>query len=43
MLKEVDGNTLSIRTRQQSGDLGAMELPVVLERLEGALRDRNDF
>ena len=24
--KEVDGNTLSIRTRQQSGDLGAMEL-----------------
>ncbi|PZO12299.1 MAG: threonine--tRNA ligase [Leptolyngbya foveolarum] len=41
--KEVEGTTLSIRTRQQSGDLGALELPVVLERLVGALRDRNDF
>ena len=41
--KEVEGQTLSIRTRQQSGDLGALELPVVLERLGGALRDRTDF
>ncbi len=41
--KEVEGNTLSIRTRQQSGDLGAIALPDVLERLKTALSDRSDF
>ncbi|MGI8933785.1 threonine--tRNA ligase [Leptolyngbya sp. BC1307] len=41
--KEVEGNTLSIRTRQQSGDLGAIALPEVLDRLKTALSDRSDF
>ena len=47
--KEVEGTTLSIRTRQQSGDLGALALPEVLERLERLCaialtsRDRTDF
>jgi threonyl-tRNA synthetase len=41
--KEVEGNTLSIRTRQQAGDLGAIALPEVLSRLQSALTNRSDF
>ncbi len=40
--KEVEGNTLSIRTRKD-GDLGAIALPEVLDRLKKALGDRGDF
>ncbi len=40
--KEVEGTTLSIRTRKD-GDLGAIALPKVLERLQKALGDRDDF
>jgi len=40
--KEVEANTLSIRTRKD-GDLGAIALPEVLERLQKALSDRRDF
>lgn len=40
--KEVEGNTLSIRTRKE-GDVGVIALPEALDRLEAALRDRADF
>ncbi|MEL6352301.1 MAG: threonine--tRNA ligase [Cyanobacteria bacterium J06627_28] len=40
--KEVEGNTLSIRTRKE-GDVGVIGLPEALDRLEAALRDRADF
>ncbi|MEL6903447.1 MAG: threonine--tRNA ligase [Cyanobacteria bacterium J06606_4] len=40
--KEVEGNTLSARTRKE-GDLGAIALPEVLTRLETALKNRSDF
>ncbi|MFK8186182.1 MAG: threonine--tRNA ligase [Phormidesmis sp.] len=40
--KEVEGNTLSVRTRKD-GDLGAIALPEVLSRLETALTERTDF
>ena len=40
--KEVEANTLSIRTRKD-GDLGAIALSEVLDRLKTALRDRSDF
>ncbi len=40
--KEVDATSLSIRTRKE-GDLGAIALPEVLERLKVALSDRADF
>ena len=40
--KEVEATSLSIRTRKD-GDLGAIALPQVLDRLENALRDRADF
>ena len=40
--KEVEANTLSIRTRKD-GDLGAIALSEVLDRLKTALRDRGDF
>ncbi|MGB7486931.1 MAG: threonine--tRNA ligase [Phormidesmis sp.] len=40
--KEVEANTLSIRTRKD-GDLGAIALLGVLERLQKALGDRRDF
>ena len=40
--KEVNGNTLSIRTRKD-GDLGAIALPEVINRLETVLTNRSDF
>ena len=40
--KEVEANTLSIRTRKD-GDVGAIALTEVIERLGNALRDRVDF
>ncbi|MGB3293820.1 MAG: threonine--tRNA ligase [Phormidesmis sp.] len=40
--KEVEASSLSIRTRL-SGDLGALALPDVLDRLKTALSDRSDF
>lgn len=40
--KEVEGNTLSIRTRKD-GDLGAIGLSEVLDRIETALKTRSDF
>ena len=40
--KEVEGNTLSIRTRKD-GDVGAIALSEVLDRLGSALGDRADF
>ena len=40
--KEVEANTLSVRTRKD-GDVGAIALPEVLDRLGNALRDRADF
>lgn len=40
--KEVEAQSLSIRTRL-SGDLGALALPEVLDRLKTALSDRADF
>ena len=40
--KEVEAQTLSIRTRL-SGDLGALDMPEVLDRLKTALSDRSDF
>ena len=40
--KEVEATSLSIRTRKD-GDLGAIALPEVLNRLETALSDRADF
>ncbi len=40
--KEVEATSLSIRTRKD-GDLGAIALPQVLDRLKNALRDRTDF
>ena len=40
--QEVEAQSLSIRTRL-SGDLGALALPEVLDRLKTALSDRADF
>ncbi|MEL7351891.1 MAG: threonine--tRNA ligase [Cyanobacteria bacterium P01_A01_bin.116] len=40
--KEVAAQSLSIRTRKE-GDLGAIALPEVLDRLKTALSDRADF
>jgi len=40
--QEVEGNTLSIRTRKD-GDLGAIALTEVLDRIETALKNRSDF
>ncbi|MGC1309958.1 MAG: threonine--tRNA ligase [Phormidesmis sp.] len=40
--KEVEGDTLSVRTRS-NGELGAIALPTVLDRLKIALSDRTDF
>ncbi|MEO1394411.1 MAG: threonine--tRNA ligase [Cyanobacteria bacterium J06634_5] len=40
--KEVAAKSLSIRTRKE-GDLGAIALPEVLDRLKTALSDRADF
>ncbi len=40
--KEVEANTLSIRTRKD-GDLGAIALSDVLTRLSAALKNRSDF
>ena len=40
--KEVEAQNLSIRTRL-SGDLGALDMPEVLDRLKTALSDRADF
>ncbi len=40
--KEVEAESLSIRTRKE-GDLGAIALPKVLDRLKKALDDHGDF
>ncbi|MBV8886628.1 MAG: threonine--tRNA ligase [Chroococcidiopsidaceae cyanobacterium CP_BM_RX_35] len=40
--KEVEANSLSIRTRA-SGELGVMPVAEVLEKMERAIGDRNDF
>ncbi|WP_346290684.1 threonine--tRNA ligase [Sphaerothrix gracilis] len=40
--KEVEGNSLSIRTRA-SGELGAIPVPEVVEKLERAIANHDDF
>lgn len=40
--KEVEANTLSIRTRG-AGDLGTIAIPEVLERLQATLKNHSDF
>ena len=37
--REVDSQTLSIRTRQR-GDLGGLTMPEVIERLQGAINQK---
>ncbi|MEM6593108.1 MAG: His/Gly/Thr/Pro-type tRNA ligase C-terminal domain-containing protein, partial [Cyanobacteria bacterium P01_D01_bin.71] len=37
--REVDSQTLSIRTRQ-SGDLGALTMPEMVEKLQGAIAQK---
>ena len=40
--REMDAQTLGVRTRQ-SGDLGALTVPEVVEKLQGAIRSKDSF